>query len=384
MQLNPRSEMRLGRIIDTVYYLFILVAFYFFMRYAFWLVFPFLFSFFLAAALQRPMIFAHRRLKIKKNFSAIMLVLFFYLVILTIVALIGIRIWASARDFANYLTVQVQNLPALISDLQLRINELAQRLPENMELRLNAWLAEFTYTLVSGENAQGESVGMLGGLLSRVNFEWFRAPMSGMLNIAGRIPAVAIAAVITIISSFFMTTGYDQIVKFIKRQLPAERQNALSAAKRILFSSLGKLLRSYSIIMISTAAQVALGLLLLRLLGVYTGDFLWGIVAIVAVLDFLPAVGAGFVLTPWALYSLVMGQFGLALGLILIYVVITIMHQILEPKVMASNLGLPPIVTIASMYIGLQLFGIIGIILAPILMTLLKVLNDEGVIKIWR
>jgi len=378
-ELRQPTQRRLERIIDTAYYLLILVAFYLFMRYAFWLVFPFLFSFFLAAAMQRPMNFARRKFKIKKKFTAIMLVLFFYLFIVAIVAAIGVRLWASATNFASFITEQAQNLPDIIIGVAERISELTRWLPAGMQESLNNWLsANITEPLTYGDG------GALTGLVSHIDFAWFRAPVSGVLTFAGRIPAIAVAAVITIITSFFMTTGYDDIVKFIKRQLPKPRQDALSAAKRILFSSLGKLLKAYTVIMISTAAQVAIGLTIMRLIGIYSGNYLWTIVAVVAVLDFLPAVGAGFVLTPWALYSLIMGQWGLALGLIAIYVVITIVHQIVEPKVMAANLGLPPIVTIAAMYIGLQLFGIIGILLAPILMTLLKVLNDEGVIKIWK
>ncbi|MCL2194699.1 MAG: AI-2E family transporter [Oscillospiraceae bacterium] len=378
--LRDPTKRRLERIIDTAYYLLILVAFYLFMSYAFWLVFPFMFAFFLAAIMQRPMNFAHRKLKIKKKFSAIMLVLLFYLVIVSIIAAIGMQLWASATNFASFVTAQAQNLPEIIIGLAERVSELIRWLPAGLQENINTWL---TYN-VTTPLTYGDDGGVLVSLVSNIDIAWFRAPIGGVLNVAGRIPAVAIAAVITVISSFFMTTGYDDIVRFIKRQLPQKRQDGLSAAKRILFSSLGKLLKAYTIIMVSTAAQVAIGLTIMRLIGIYTGNYLWAIVAVVAVLDFLPAVGAGFVLTPWALYSLIMGQFWLALGLILIYVTITIVHQIVEPKVMAANLGLPPVVTIAAMYIGLQLFGIIGILLAPILMTLLKVLNDEGVIKIWK
>ncbi|MCL2531795.1 MAG: AI-2E family transporter [Oscillospiraceae bacterium] len=378
-ELRQPTQRRLERIIDTAYYLLILVAFYLFMRYAFWLVFPFMFAFFLATCMQRPMNFANRKFKMKKKFTAVMLVLLFYLVIVSIIAALGMRLWASATNFASFLTEQVQNLPELVIGLAERVSELTRWLPAGMQESLNTWLQ---YN-VTDPFAYGEG-GAVMGLVSNIDFAWFRAPVSGVLSFAGRIPAVAVAVVITVITSFFMTIGYDDIVRFIKRQLPQKRQDALSAAKRILFSSLGKLLKAYTIIMVSTAAQVAIGLTIMRLLGIYSGNYLWTIVAVVAVLDFLPAVGAGFVLTPWALYSLIMGQFWLALGLILIYVTITIVHQIVEPKVMAANLGLPPVVTIAAMYMGLQLFGIIGILLAPILMTLLKVLNDEGVIKIWR
>ena len=84
------------------------------------------------------------------------------------------------------------------------------------------------------------------------------------------------------------------------------------------------------------------------------------------------------------MFSLINGSYGLGIGLIVIYACITVIRQIIEPKIVASNLGIPPIVSIMGMYIGLQLFGFIGIFIMPIVITVLKVLNDDGVIHIWR
>jgi len=384
MQLNPRAETRLSRMIDVAYYLLMIAAFYFFMRYAFWLVFPFLFSFCVAVALQRPMNFAHRKIKLKKGFTAVVLVLLFYLLILCVIGLIGARVWSGARSFMDYLSSQVKNLPRLIKGLELRIYDLVRWLPDSIETRFNTWLADFTDRLLAGENAQGESVGMFGSLMSHVNLEWFKAPMNGIMAMAGRIPALALTAVITVIASFFMTTSYDAVAGFIKRQLKPGQRKALSAAKRITFSSLWKLLRSYLILIGVTFCEVVLGLLLLRLCGVFDGRHLLGIAVAISLVDILPVLGVGSVLVPWSVYSLIMGELGMGVGLLVIWVVVIVVRQILEPKLIASNLGLPPVATLAGMYIGLQLFGFVGLFIVPILLILLKLLNDEGVLHIWK
>ena len=384
MQLTDKTQARLGRIVDVVYYLLILAGFYLFMKYAFWLAFPFIFAFAIAALLQKPMNFAQRKFKMKKSFTSVVLVLLFYLLIVAVIALIGVRLWGAAKSFADYLSAQVQNLPKLIPALESRINQLTTWLPDNLEVSINEWLAEFTKNLLDGVNSDGESVGVFGSLLSNINLEWFKAPMSGMLSFAGRIPAMAIAVVITVISSFFMTSGYDQIVGFLKRQLNPERRHALSAAKKIMFSSALRLLRSYSILLGVSFCELLLGLLLLRFTGLYEGKQLLGIALAICVVDLLPVLGVGTVLLPWSLYSLIMGQYGLGIGLLVLWVVIIVVRQILEPKLVAKNLGLPPIITIIGMYAGLQLFGFVGMMIMPLLLILVKLLNDQGVLHIWK
>ena len=224
---------------------------------------------------------------------------------------------------------------------------------------------------------------MLFRSISKIDLQWFKAPVTGMLSTAGKIPSVVVAAVITLISSFFITISYESIVGFIKHQLRPSQRSALSATKRIMFQSLGKLLRSYVIIMAVTFVELALGLFLLRLIGVYEGGGILSISFISAAVDIFPVLGTAMILVPWALYCLIMGEIGMAVGLLILLGVITVVRQIIEPKIIASNLGLPPIVTIAGMYIGLQVFGFVGVFMVPVLIILLKMLNDEGVLHIW-
>jgi len=328
--------------------------------------------------------YAQRKIGLKKSFSAIALVLLFYLVIALVVGLMGARAWSYAKDFVNYLSSQLNNLPQLIKDLELRIYEQVAWLPDSIELRFNAWLGNFVNSLLAGENAQGDSAGVLSSLMSRINLEWFKAPMSGVLAMAGRIPVMALTVAITVISTFFMTNSYDSIVNFIKRQLKPEHRKGLSATKRILFSSMKNLGKSYLLIMFVTFFEWLLGLLVLRWAGVFESNYWVLVAAVIAVVDILPVVGSGTIVWPWAFYHLIMGHYGLGAGLLVIWAAESVVRQFIEPKLVASNLGLPPVATLAGMYIGLQLFGIIGMFIVPILLILVKLLNDEGVLHIWK
>ena len=85
---------------------------------------------------------------------------------------------------------------------------------------------------------------------------------------------------------------------------------------------------------------------------------------------------------PWALIMAVYGNYPLALELFLIYVAITVVRNIIEPKIIGGQLGLHPVVTLISMFVGVDFFGVIGLFGFPILLSLIRHLNDRGVIKV--
>ena len=85
---------------------------------------------------------------------------------------------------------------------------------------------------------------------------------------------------------------------------------------------------------------------------------------------------------PWVVLTLIQGNIVRALGLLAVYVVITIIRNIIEPKIVGSQLGLHPVVTLASMFAGAQLLGVVGLFGFPIGLSLLRYLNDHGVISV--
>ena len=95
------------------------------------------------------------------------------------------------------------------------------------------------------------------------------SPLSGVWNTAKQIPSIFLATLISIIACCFMTADYDRLVNFVKRQLPRERREALSASKQLLFSSMFKMLRAYLLIILITFVEMTIGLGILKLAGLY-------------------------------------------------------------------------------------------------------------------
>ena len=87
---------------------------------------------------------------------------------------------------------------------------------------------------------------------------------------------------------------------------------------------------------------------------------------------------------PWAILTFIQGNLPRAIGLLVIYLVIIVIRNIIEPKLVGNQLGLHPVVTLCSMFIGAQLFGVLGLFGFPIGLSLLRYLNDHGVIRIFK
>ena len=130
--------------------------------------------------------------------------------------------------------------------------------------------------------------------------------------------------------------------------------------KKRICGTAAKYLRAYVLLLFLTFCQLFVGFLILDV------KYPLLIALLVALVDILPILGVGSVLIPWGIIELVITKnIYTGLGLFIIYIVVTVIRQITEPKVVAGSLGLHPLLTLVSMYAGLRLFGIFGMIIGP-------------------
>ena len=104
----------------------------------------------------------------------------------------------------------------------------------------------------------------------------------------------------------------------------------------------------------------------------------------IAIFDILPVLGTGGVVIPWIVVNLVLGNFGMAASLTVLYIIVTFIRNVIEPKIVGSQLGLHPIVTLSSMFAGVQMLGAIGLFGFPIGLSLLVHLDRKGTINIFK
>ena len=175
------------------------------------------------------------------------------------------------------------------------------------------------------------------------------------------LPTAFLFIVTFILSSYYFSVDGEKISLFFSSLIPDSAKDVFKKAKNHLFSSFSAYLRASVILLFLTFIEVLLGLFILRV------KYPFVISLFIATVDFLPILGAGIILIPWAIYCLTVKNTFLGIGLILLFIAVTVIRQMVEPKIMAKKLGAHPLSIIASAYIGFKLFGGWGLILAPII-----------------
>ena len=379
-------EKRKRTIINVIYFAIIVVIGFLAVRYALSVCLPFAIAFVFAAILQKPKKFLVKKAHFKNGAAAGLCVFLALLIVASLISLVGVRIFDEIKGFISYIGAQLKNLDEVVNNIETWLMNLISSLPEFLSKTLKESASDLFSSI--REYLAGESNNLSSSITSSIGekfeFSWITGPLSGVISTAKQLPTVFLSVLISIIACCFMTSEFDEIKAFIVCQFPEHRRKDLSRAKHILRSSLGKMGKAYLLIMLVTFIEVSIGLTVLKLLNVFNSSYIMLIAAGTAVVDILPVLGTGTVLIPWAAYSLITGNLGMGIGLLVLYAVITVVRQIVEPKLVAGQLGLSPIVTIAALYFGLKVFGVLGMFVTPILVIMLKLLNDEGIIKLWK
>ena len=375
------TEKRKTTLINITYYTVIVALFYLFMKYAFGLVAPFIVALAVAILLQKPLRIISEKTKIKKNILGAVAVLLIISVLISLIVLVGYRLFVEFKGFGEYIMSKISDLPALTRAAEDWILARLTVLPDSLEKTVADSVTGIVdrILLVSQE----ETTGMTQTSESGFDLSFLATPLGGLLSTAKQIPVVFAGIFMGIIACFFITCDYDKFRVLISENISREHEVAIVKTRRILGDILGKMLKSYATLIFITFCEVSIGLNILKLIGVYGGGYILVISIITAIVDILPVLGTGTILIPWAIFNLFTGNIGLGIGLVVLYVLITVIRQIIEPRLVAMNVGLHPAITLFGMYMGVQLFGFLGIFILPITFVLVKALNDEGIIHLW-
>lgn len=376
-------EKRKSSLINIVYFAVIIAAYYFFIKYAAWLVAPFLIAFGIAMFLQKPVRKISQKTKLSKKIVAAAAVFLIIAALISAVVLVGYRIAVEFRGLWQYILDKLHNLPSLVQSAEGWIISHLAFLPDSLEKTAVNAVSDFADRLlllvVDQKNTFGEIEMGSGGF----DFSVITGPLGSIISTAKQIPAFFAAALISIVACFFLSCDYDNFTNTIKKSLSEEHEKTLVRVKRLFGDILGKMFKSYATIILITFCEVAIGLNIMKLFGVYSNGYIIAISIIIALIDIFPVLGTGTVLIPWAILSIITGNVGLGIGLFIMYAVISVLRQIIEPKLVSMNIGIHPVFTLMGMYLGAQLFGVLGIFILPITFFLVKALNDEGIIHLW-
>lgn len=174
---------------------------------------------------------------------------------------------------------------------------------------------------------------------------------------AKQLGEVAAFFAVMFIAVVLLAKDYDSIVA--KMSETKELRIVIEIIEKVL-KYMGTFLKAQLVILLAVGTTSAFTLWLLKI----NYGFLWGILA--GILDVLPFIGTGIILLPLALWQLINGYAGRAIGCVILYAVCVLIRECLEPKLIGEKIGVYPIAILISIYAGIGLFGLSGIIKGPV------------------
>lgn len=377
--MPTKVENRRNFLINLLFVAAVLGLIYVFLKYLFWVTAPFLLSFFFAIILQRPIRWFDKKTDKKYHtFFSIMLIILVVAIILVPLIFLFSALATKIVEFVKYLIGLASDIPTLLTTLETKLLDFGKFLPEGIYKTYSTTLTGWFDNLLADTSTVISNIDM-GKITSGIS-----SGISGVYGVVKNVPSFLIGLVIGIIAWVFFTKDYDRIVKFIQMQFPKGKKNLLVEIKQVFSKTIMKMVRAYCLIMFITFMELVLGFGIMRLIGIMENNYFVFIAIGIAIFDILPVAGSGGILIPWALFSFIMGSYQQGIGLLVIYVVISVIRQYIEPKIVGDSLGVHPLITLMGLYFGLKFFGFLGMFVVPLTVMTLKAFNDAGRIQLWK
>ena len=180
------------------------------------------------------------------------------------------------------------------------------------------------------------------------------------------LPSVLFFLIVSVVACFYFCTDGVSITRSFGAFLPLRWKQKIPQIKENLRDVLKKYVKAYGVLLLLTFALLLVGFWILQV------EYAFLLAFLIALADLLPVIGVGTILIPWGIVMLLQKQFYLGFGLLILYLIISLIRQVAEPKVLGKSLGLHPLLTLFATYVGFTLFGLPGMILAPIVALLAK------------
>jgi len=316
---------------------------------------PFIFAWWISGLLSPVVEIIHKKTRIYKSLLTFVILLLFIGIILFLVSFIGFSVVNQARIILD----KIPEISVILEDSLINVSKnlinfktfLPSLLTQNLDLNIPS-------------------------ILQNVNLS-VTTILASLVGIVTIIPNLLVAIIVMFVASFFMTK--DKIkLKDMQMQLLSHktfRSPLLIIIKEDVIMVLLGYIKAQLIMMTLTFVEVGIGLTILKI------PYAILIALGVGILDALPVFGTGSVFIPWIIILLFYQNYSLAIGLSIVYLVATLGRQSLEPKIISSQIGIYPLVTLLIIYTGIKVFGVAGIIVAPLIAITLMAIKKADILK---
>jgi sporulation integral membrane protein YtvI len=199
---------------------------------------------------------------------------------------------------------------------------------------------------------------------------------SSAFSFAGVLSNLFIFFLVFAVAIYLFSYSLPALKRAFLNLFAEESQGKVDRVLQDLRNSIFGFLKSQIILSTLTYIITLLGLLILNV------NYAMAIALLIIIVDLLPVLGVGSFLVPWAIYNAATGDLGLAVGLFIMFLVITVFRRVVEPKILGDAVGIGALPALVSLYVGFKLVGVIGFFLGPLVVIVYQAMRRVGLLQI--
>lgn len=354
--MDPELQKQLKTLVKTGIVVLILLAFYLLFKYVFpmlgkvladlpALFMPFIFAVLMAVLIEPVVIMFEKKTRLNRTWS----------VVLSLLLVVG--------GFVSFLALLISRIISDMSKLSPQLLAYSDQVSKKLLLTISNFKLFYLQLNLSPQvkntiqNQAENGIKLISGLMEDI--------INSLVHAMAMLPGFVIFLAIATVATFFFIKDRALVKNFIIQFVPTSARSKTNEVFAELLRALSGFIKAYSILISITAIITMVSL---KILGV---DYVVTIGIIVGLMDILPILGPGAFFIPWIAWEFVLGNLPLGISLLVIYLLISLVRQFLEPKIVGDNIGLHPLATLISLYVGLQLGGVAGMIMGPVLLVIL-------------
>lgn len=355
----------LTKIIKIFTILLCFILGYYLFTYTFSFLFPIGLAVLIALSIEPGVIILEKKLKFPRPLASIAILLLFVFLLLGSLFLIITEIYEGIAYLAELLPEQLEKFGMIIEHY---FHTAILPFYETVLGFFNR-LADADQLLIQ-ENLSG-----LFSYFSSVLGAFFQNLMFSIPIALALVPESLTAIIFIFLASLLLSSDLPRVKQLINHYIPARANFKIMDVIHYLKEAAAGFIRAQLILVAVSFHLIFFGLLIMKVEHALT------ISLFMIVIDLIPYIGTGLLFIPWIIYSFLTADYFLTIGLAIIYMVVILVRQLIEPKVLAVNIGIHPLVWLIAVFIGYKIFGLPGLLLAPFAIVFLKGLYYAGVFR---
>lgn len=177
-----------------------------------------------------------------------------------------------------------------------------------------------------------------------------------------------------LLGTFFISKDWYKLERWYHKIIPVKFQNKMTSVTKTFKHTLFRYFKAQFILTLISTTLIFIGLLVINV------DYSFTLALLIGIVDFIPYLGTGLFFIPWIIFQFLNGNFDLTIQLSAIYMIVIIQRQLMEPKLLASNIGVNPLWMLITAFASYQLFGLFGVFIAPVIVMLMQTLSQTGIL----